>query len=389
MEIVQFMFYLYLLLRPYYLFKSGTLQISDFFLLIGFLFLLILKSKNKSLLSSAINENKHFIFYLLLCLSINTIYWLIAPDLRYILSCLFLIFNFIAIILFSCLYKNSNSFGKNCLKIFKINLIIQLIIYLTGLGRFYQSSRYMGTFNDPNQFGYYILISFAFINILSNRYDTNNTKNSIIYTIITAFLLMMSQSTGMFLGFSVMVVLLILLNIKKRIKNSNKIKKTLLWLLMFIPVIILILLIFNISINDAINIINNSNIIERVSSKMNKIENNDSNNVTIWQDRALDYIALYPQYLLYGAGEGGETRFVKVHHYTEIHSTFPALLFYYGIIPFSILIKWIYNKLKRIKTEYLIIYIGLIAESFTLANQRQALFWIIISLAGFLKEEKQ
>ena len=85
--------------------------------------------------------------------------------------------------------------------------------------------------------------------------------------------------------------------------------------------------------------------------------------------------------------EGGEDRFEKVFHKTEIHSTFPAILFYYGLIPTYILIRWIYENIKKIRGQQFIIYIALLAESFTLANQRQALFWIIIVLATFLNKE--
>ena len=47
---------------------------------------------------------------------------------------------------------------------------------------------------------------------------------------------------------------------------------------------------------------------------------------------------------------------------------------------------WIYKKIKGLPFNCIIIYIALFAESFTLLNQRQALFWIIIIFGESLKK---
>lgn len=56
-----------------------------------------------------------------------------------------------------------------------------------------------------------------------------------------------------------------------------------------------------------------------------------------WQIRGYDRITLYPEYILYGAGEMANKRFVKSYQQLEMHSAFGTILFSYGIIGFSFL----------------------------------------------------
>ena len=99
----------------------------------------------------------------------------------------------------------------------------------------------------------------------------------------------------------------------------------------------------------------------------------------------------YPQYILYGSGEGEYTRFTKTYHQDEIHATLPSILFYYGIIPTLILLSWVYSKIKKASIKTLIPLISIFMESFTLLNQRQVLFWILILFVSFttVKEKKE
>lgn len=55
---------------------------------------------------------------------------------------------------------------------------------------------------------------------------------------------------------------------------------------------------------------------------------------TIWRqfyhafDRGMDRVALYPRYLLLGAGEGNFNRFLKAAQQNEIHCSFSI----YGLV---------------------------------------------------------
>lgn len=105
---------------------------------------------------------------------------------------------------------------------------------------------------------------------------------------------------------------------------------------------------------------------------------------SIIADRQLDKLILYPEKMLYGAGQGDFYRFDKAVSANEIHSSFPGMLFYYGIGPFLVLLYWVYRNFAEGQNSpyVLLCYLAYFAETFTLTNQRQPLFWMIIVLAS-------
>ena len=101
------------------------------------------------------------------------------------------------------------------------------------------------------------------------------------------------------------------------------------------------------------------------------------------RDRNLVGVINHPEVFLYGSGGGHMERFSITGDRRELHSTWIALAFYYGIIPFLFLISWIQRNLKGIKKIYLVPILALVIESFTLVNFRQPTFWILFVLVGY------
>ena len=112
----------------------------------------------------------------------------------------------------------------------------------------------------------------------------------------------------------------------------------------------------------------------------NKLSGNKSVLQSFIDDRALNVAQEHPEYFLFGYGEGFQ--FPRYGHSEEMHSTWISLCYYYGIIPFCILIAWIYSNVRHIKLEAVPIYCAIFLEAFTLVNHRQASFWMIILLAN-------
>lgn len=371
MKLIYGIIYIFLLLKPYYFFKSGSMQISDYFLALGFIILLLMRSKRKEVIR-AIAVNKEFIIFTVLTFAVNLIYFVWYLKFKFILSSLYFLFNSFAIILFSFAFENNNVI-KNIDKIFKINLIIQLMLCLLNLGRDYDPTRYMGTFNDPNQFGYYVLMSYMFIYLISIK--LKNKKWNFLFLIISVFLIIKSASTGMLLAICIFIIFDIFNIIKKLIKEKNGYIK-------IISIALILLVGCFIIIKTGVIDISNIPIFMRVNDKLSRINTDDD--VSLIEERGYDRFIYYPQYILYGSGEGEYTRFTKTYHQGEIHATFPSILFYYGIMPFCVLIIWVYKKLKGSSMNVLVSYIAIFAESFTLLNQRQVIFWILILFASYI-----
>ena len=327
------------------------------------------------------NENFYFLLFVVLTFVINGIYFIIYLKTKFILSSLYFLFNFMAIIVFSFVFCEEK-ITKNVSNIFKFNIVVQLIIYFLGIGKWYGFTRYMGTFNDPNQFGYYILMCFSFVYLTSLRFK--DYKGWFLYLILSLFLIFLCASTGMFLAFLIMVFLLsfdLIKNISRFIYR-NKVK-IFLFLLFIIPLLLISFLIFEDSNKFKLD---NVLILNRIIEKINKADSNGSS-VSLVQERGYDRFIYYPQYILFGSGEGEYTRFEKTYHQDEIHATFPSILFYYGIIPTLILFKWIFSKIKKSKFKVLIPILAIFIESFTLLNQRQSMFWIIILYVFYINND--
>ena len=387
MSIVYKLLCLYLLLKPYYIFASGSLQVGDIVLLIAFFLFLLVNKNNKENIKKIIIDNKFFVFFMMLVFVVNGFYFIYYLKFKFILSSLYYLFNFFVIILFSYMfYKNEKSYLMID-KVLKFNIIVQLIICILNVGDYYDEYRYMGTFNDPNQFAYYIFISFCFIYLLNLKLKKSNFE-ILLFFFISIYLIARSSSTEMLFGMMVFVILYIVLQIKniKKIKRSS-VKKGLVVCVIFLPIIILISVICE---NSDIKIEWDSiHIIGRFNEKIGKLEHSstltNSNHMTLWQERGYDKIVKYPWYVLYGSGEGMYERFSNPKFVNEIHATIPSILFYYGIVPMILLLIWMYKKIRGAPFKVNIVFFAIIMESFTLLNQRQALFWIMFILINNLK----
>lgn len=385
MNILKIIVYLYLFLRPFYFFNSGSPQISDYILIMGFVYYLLLMANNKKVFSETIRDNIHYLLFLILVVFINSIYFIIYGSNDFILSSLYYLFNYFVILIFSVIIKD-NKFLKGMSRVIRLSILIQLLLCITGIGQNWLGTiRYMGTFNDPNQFAYYILISYCIISLL--KYKLNDETHIFIYLIICAYLIIKSTSTGMMLGIGIIAILNFVYNIGQFKVFLKKHSKKILYMALAVIAITATVLIIPELKQKAIDAIAETRITNRINEKINKI-NNESEDNDLWHDRGYDIITSNIKYIIYGAGQGGYTRFQRANgHSGEIHATFPSILFYYGLVPTAILLIWICKKIKKIPMNAKILYLALFIESFTLLNQRQAFFWIIIILATQIKEK--
>lgn len=81
------------------------------------------------------------------------------------------------------------------------------------------------------------------------------------------------------------------------------------------------------------------NMLTRIQEKIWKVAHGGL--LGLFLDRGMEKLVLYPQYLLYGAGEGGFDRFTLTSQINEIHCCLFSVLFCYGIIPTVFLLIWL------------------------------------------------
>ena len=383
MKYARVSFLIFLLLKPFYIFGSGGLQFADIFLILSAIIalsLLFLNRRSNSSAKSVIRDNRFFVIFTFLAIAINICYFVTLGKASFLLSSSYLIFNLVAVTLFSYLSRDK-SFLSRISSIFEIHLVVQTIIFLLGIGRMYDETRYMGTMNDPNQFGFFVFITFLYIYVIRHWLNARSTR-TLLALVLALFLIALSGSTGMILGIGFFVVAILCYAFLQigRTRYSTIQRIAYICSIAITSFIFIIMPAWSLvrgesSISEALS---EQVIIERISNKASS--GGTTNGLTFWEDRGYDN--LYPQYILFGAGQGEYSRFVKAAMPLEVHATLPAILFVYGFIPCGILIIWIYRRLKDAPVYAKVALIALIVESFTLLNQRQSLFWMFVVLVG-------
>lgn len=389
MQLIDSLLYCYLLLKPFYFFDSGTIQVCDVLLIIAFVlrFLDLLKNRKSE---KWFKKNKLYLLFLLFVIAINTFWFFMTNDYRMMLCTSFYIFNLFVIILFSDKVYDLK-FLKNMRNCLFVDLVGQLFFFITGVGKYeYVVSRYKGTFNDPNQFAFFCLTSFFLIYLINNKKEIKNNKLVLFSYAIAVFLIFESASTGMLLGLAIFTLFFILYKLFSFLKRRASKKALQRGVVIASAIIIIVAILCMTGIIDVSGImdsISHSDIFERLIGKIN-IGESSQNGSGLLYDRGYDKIIKHPVYILFGAGEGGFDRFPDCVN-NEIHGTLPGLLFYYGIIPTIFLTVWIYRNIKHIPKELYGLYLALFIESFTLLNQRQAFFWIIILFAQIVVSDNK
>ncbi len=367
--LAKWFFLLSVLLKPFYIFASGKPQIADFMLILS-LFALLLETRRIFIRKA---DEPLYIFVICVVI-IQGIYFLIYQQADFLVTASYYIFNLAAVYVFNWFVKDF-SFLRKLQSVLKINLLLQLVLILLGYeeGLHY---RYRGTFNDPNQLSFYCMINFFLIYVIHYILEKNNLRRTAWWPwlIVTAYIIFTASSSGMLAGILIFVGIYFFENAT----NLNS-KKQMIAILVIavIAVMVFLLIIGVVQLPESITKDN------RVYNKFKTLLSSGSiaeSFTSFAQDRYLLPLLRYPERILYGAGEGMRSRFVGASG-NEIHSTPLAILFYYGIVPWSFWMLWIVRKLRFVPRALLCAYAALIVETFTLINYRQPLFWMMLLIA--------
>ena len=373
---------LFILLRPFYVRASGQVQPADGFLMLYF-FCIAYRDFKTEVLIPNIKKNKLFYIFLVFAIMINGFYHKVVPDPRFIFSSLYLVYMGVVV------YSYDSGINKGLIdKIRYIlygNLIIQFLIYSSGLGRLYYelweegATRYMGTFTDPNQFGFYIFIVLLFAYL--TKHEKMDTYLFPITSVMGIFLIIQSKSLAAFLGLAVLYTLVFLRFIGKKFR-VNKVILCVMLILTTAGVVYYFIPTSDFRIENV-----EYTTVNRIRYKIYNIIYADGIK-DILRERAAEKIINYPEYFIYGAGEGNYERYYP-EPVNEIHSSFINLFFSYGLIPFAILMGWFKKRLKGLNAVSLVCFITILIESMFLVNYRQALFWVLWITLFYLNEPKQ
>ena len=378
-------FLLFIFLKQFYLFPSGGMEAADVCLFASFFMLLCdcMRRRPERLLQ--LKTESLFYVFLASVLMINAYYGIRLGRGAFFKSTCFWIFNACAIWSFCYLTEyGGKAFLTGINRVVKVNIGVQLLIYLSGHGRIFReywgAVRYQGTFNDPNQLAFFLFMMILLLYLYRCRFGDRSFP---VFYVLVLPVIAASKSTGILLGVFVFTILTVLYELYQiGCKKGVSVKVWILGICMGVLIFGLFLWWIWPAADFDVKTVD-YNMLTRIQEKIWKVAHGGL--LGLFLDRGMEKLVLYPQYLLYGAGEGGFDRFTLASQVNEIHCCLFSVMFCYGLIPTSCLLVWLGRKLRRIDAAMTSAVIGLLAESFFLVNYRQPMFWMILlygSVAG-------
>lgn len=361
-NLIFFLLSSYFITIPFYLWNSGLPQISDLFMVM-LLIIYLFKTKGN------IKYTKHtksflfigilFIFYTTF---INIIWMFLLEDLySFIDKPFFYIYNYLIAVLIISLYAYYD------VKIIKLiyrsvitSVLLQTIIFFINGG--YTGGRMIGSFNNPNQLGYYALLCTSILIVASNKLEVKPFWFIITY-FSNALLIIASLSSATIISYMILTLFFVLSKIKNKQLKRNFI------------VCLMIILIGLLIINNKTNFFEKSLMIKGLQTRSATVESKTSGIVT---QRGYDRLIKYPEYWIFGAGEGAYLQRFGIH--MEFHSLLGNIQVSYGIIGLLLFLRLLFLSAKKNGFRDWYILLSILVYGITHNGVRNSLLWVLLSL---------
>ena len=344
-QLVFALLWLYVVLKPFYLFPSGVPQIADLILvlalIISALFIKVRIDKNTA---SVLKAGFYFSLY---TVGVNLAWSLYLKDLGMVVYASYYIYNAMAMfVIFVCAAAARDQFERCIFWGAVVSSCVQLLVVLaTGL----DPGRETASFNNPNQLAYFSFIMLGFMLVTEHRITQKLYLYAGMGAAMALSLLALSKS-GL-----VVSVLLILLHFVRR------------------PVIAGL---FVAAFLGGLVWTEQTEIIDRAYERIENIGKQKDDSIA---GRGYMRLVNYPQYLVLGAGEGGFYRF-KGGSTIEIHSTYATVLFSYGVIGFSLFTLFIYRIYRYTSLYHFFYLIPCFMYGLVHQGLRFSPLWIFLAL---------
>lgn len=344
-----------------YIFPSGTIQPSHFFLILA-MGVSTLQIKSIKRIDSSIL--KYLFIFIVYSTTINMVWSIIEEDLVFLYSSAFWFFGF-GVLISATLHLNN----KNISYLLKLSVFISILflyfLWALGLGRYKFSPRYNALFNDPNQMAFWILCALSTYIFLSSKKKKYLLLSLVL---ISGFLIFTTISRSALLGFSFLLIGVAFRFQRFDIKVSLSRRVTYL----IVGIVVFLLALFYLGSTEAYTVI-----IDRFSST-------DFGSQA--EVRGYSRLSLYPEYLFFGSGQGLDGRFNPRDQ--EIHSNWVALLFYYGIIGLALFLCFLYKIFIKLDLDEKFVFLGPLIYGFSTYGLRSPIFWVFIAAAMYLANHR-
>ncbi len=354
---------LFLIGQPFYVVQSGLPQPGDILLIP--LFLMTLAGWNGRLKLASLPPLRMLLLFTL-WVTLVDVGWMIATgDVGLTkasfspLLPLFYMFNAVVVLVIAILYER---FGRRFIEL-SYHLTIWIAVLQVCLSFLHFGSRVVrGTifFDNPNQLGYFAMVSACTIAVCHRQLRTSTVYTSIGF-VACLYLALLSASKAAVGGAVVLLVLTLVTD----------------------PRVMIAL-----GLGTAAVIGMGGPITRAIETTQKRMSEDRYPNSSFFEERGYDRILDHPQYLLIGAGEGATTRFsdgtlIGTH---EIHSSAGTILFAYGIPGVFIFLMFLIRVVRGASLRASFILFPPLA--YTVAHQglRFTSLWVLFGLFITIKQ---
>lgn len=242
-----------------------------------------------------------------------------------------------------------------------VGLAFSFVGVLIDLG---YGDRVTGWFNNPNQLGYFSLLSMGILAILAGfRLRSYVVVLGMVFGLVG---LLSSASLGAWGG----AVFIALAYLVANVGNVSFYVRGVIALLVICSVMWAVDYARDVAIID--------NMETRIARAPSKLDG-------VFEERRYDRVFAFKQYWLLGAGEshGSEARFGE-HTGAEVHSSFGNLLLSYGVGPFLLFLGMLGYLFIRAPLAVGFVLLGVMFYSLTHMGLRFTYFWILIAVVWSL-----
>lgn len=354
---------LVVLLLPFYVFDSGVPQPADW---LGFALLpMLLRTWNGRLAPTLGRSLKSLLMFVLYVILVDVVWSAAiltfstnAKD-GFLMSPTFYIFNGLMFFTFLLMFQRYGEFLLwLTVRLVLASAFLQLLLALVSrvsIGR----SKLM--FNNPNQLGYYALLS-ACIILLGQKRLKLSTLQVTLALVACSYLALLSASKAALISIGALGIALLISKFRTIVVAS----------------LVFTILIFSDNPFSAA--------IERAQQR---IESDAA--YGLLEDRGYDRIMAFPEYWVIGAGEGAYGRFVGISAIGahELHSSMATLFFCYGIVGTLVFGMFLWGVMLGSGLRAWIIVGAGLAYGMTHQGLRFRLLWVLLGMVLALRELAQ
>lgn len=353
---------LFVFLIPFYVFSSGLPQPGD--LLVVPLALIVLRSWNGRLDRKARRPVSALIAFTVWVIIVD---WgwaivlgnfgLFGPD-TFLLFPVYYVYNTLVFLIVCVLYRR---YGVRFLWL-TLHIVFLTVLVQTGASFIIHRGselRGIGFFNNPNQLGFFALVTASIIALGKRWLGFGSIKTGVGLT-MCSYLALLSASRAAVIGTGILFALTV-------ISNPRRIA--------VVALMILGLVTIGGPVSDALD------------ETQQRLVENRYPQLNFFQERGYDRILANKEYWLLGAGEGGTGRFAETTLIgsTEIHSSAGTIFFSYGIVGAVVFLVFLVRLVEGAALRSMVILIP--ALSYTIAHQglRATPVWILFGVFVCIK----